>query len=110
MISSFFIGTKSILLFNILLTCFYVCIFNKHKRIFRYSILILGGLFVLFFKRIFEFFVQLFPFWSKLKNEKGILGVLSSERNELFLQGIQHMKNEWSLINYFFGGSNLNLV
>ena len=105
--ATFLIGTKSILLFNVVLFLVYLCCYTRYKKAFRIVTLLGVVSLVIGLQKIVDFFIEIFPFWKPFRDQRGILTVLSSGRNELFLSGINYIKTEWNIANFIFGGSNL---
>lgn len=102
MMSCLFIGTKSLyLVLAIVLMLYFIFYTDKRQRILGISLmsvlLILGIYYALFVWDIFN------SIWLN----KGLLTSVLSYRNELFLENtLPFIKDNWSFINYLFGGVN----
>lgn len=74
---------------------------SMHKRI----LLALSGLIgIIFLPYWIKYLIKLSPFWSATYDQSGPWGVFFSLRNENLLEFFNLIKNEYSYINWLFGG------
>ncbi len=98
--SLFLIGTKVVYLSIIMVLLFHLYQFNrlKYKKYLLILFLSFGALafFIAFFKT---------GIFNEIRQDKGLLSAIFSYRNELlFNDTIPYIKDNWTLINYLFGG------
>ena len=106
---SLLIGTKAIWLFLLLMLIIHF-VFHKRKiiRITAIAGMIFASLLgFIFQQQIIRFVVQLFSYGPNLYAEHGFITLLSSRRDLLLQDALGHIQNDWTLVNYLFGGINL---
>lgn len=104
-ISALLAGTKALLLFVFLLTLIHILFVCKDKILKLSTILtLIAGLF--FSNFLMKFIVKIFPYAQNLIAEHGLMAFVTSERNLLFLEAKGFISNNWSTMNYLFGGIN----
>ncbi|PHK24667.1 hypothetical protein VF13_42795, partial [Nostoc linckia z16] len=108
-LSLFVIGTKSAILFGILLVLFHLLSAANWKFVTAY----LGILTGLYFIRTFilenivkEYYYTLYVVYR----DRGLASMLFSLRNESFETFISFVERKWTLCNYFFGGAQFNVL
>lgn len=104
------VGTKAILLFICFFSLFIV--YKYHLYLNKY--LVIGGIalstiFIMNYQRIIP--VDMLNYYINFYNENGLLTILMSYRDEIFMNNSQQYINEWSFYNILFGGklSSVNL-
>lgn len=102
--SSMFLGTKAILLFLFFLAIIHFCFIHKHKKYYRIGVVTFAVSIVVFSNFIIEKIFDIFPFWVSIYKQHGFLTVVASKRDLLLMDTIAHIKENWSYVNYFFGG------
>ena len=105
--ASFFLGTKSIFLFNFLILCYF---FLKLKYYRKLPVLAGIVLLIIFFVTYKSSFITLFKHYFSefflIMKQKGFLSALTSHRSELFLSNFKNdILYHWNGFNYLFGGS-----
>lgn len=101
-LSCLLVGTKSLYLGVIAVLLFYLyrTTNKKQKYISIFSIVLLafsGGYYALFISGMF----------NEIRISRGILTAILSHRNEIFTQEmLPFIKDNWTIVNYFFGGIN----
>ncbi len=100
LISLFLVGTKIIYLSIVMLGFFYLHYYVKlkFKKPLYILLLTLGalGFFIAFFK---------IGIFNEIRQDKGLFSAIFSFRNELlFNDTIPYIKENWTFINYLFGG------
>ncbi len=108
-LSSFFIGTKAVLLFLGLLFSYHILFYAKYKKVYRFIYIPLFTAFIWFIKPIVRIFFQSSSQWGDLLDKHGVLTVLTSTRDLLFYKGLDYINNTWSFLNYFFGGPHYTI-
>lgn len=111
LLASFFIslliGTKAILLFNILFCIYFISLYSIKYLI--YFLLIISISISLFFDFLFGYFKIYYPVLYSVYKENDVFTMLFSLRNISFSQNfIPYIKNNWTFINYLFGGAEFN--
>ncbi|WP_044401347.1 hypothetical protein [Lacinutrix sp. Hel_I_90] len=102
------LGQKKMFLFVCLLLCAHLVYETNHKKIFRVLILF-SSLVVLFFRtQIATFIFGSSPFWSRVYIENGFLSTITSNRDQLLKLAISHIRENWNIANYVFGGVDFN--
>ena len=100
LISILLVGTKSILLFSILLIV-YISMFkvDKQKKFISILFTIIISISIVFYFIFFE------PIFIEIFHKKGLLTSMLSYRDVLLKeQTIPHINQNWSFVNYLFGG------
>lgn len=107
-IIAFLTGKKIAVLSIVLFYVFHFCVVHKGKVYFR----LIGGLllgFSLFFKDyIVSYVVKFFPFWEQLLKKESVWTILTSTRNLNYFRAKSFIQDNWSFVNYLFGGVNYN--
>jgi hypothetical protein len=101
LIASALLGTKAIILFLLCLFCFYVIYVYKPKVVGKKFIFPIGVIVLI----LFIYFSGSYEFYEEVFKNEGLLYVITSKRNVLFAERIPNIIEEWSLINYFIGGT-----
>lgn len=100
------LGKKAIILFLVFLLVYHFCLINKYKWIFRLSTIITLVLLVVFNRLIIIQFVSWFPFWKRFDVDNNLLTMLSSLRDIRFENFTIFVNENWTKLNYIFGGVN----
>jgi len=104
-ISTLFIGTKTIFLFLFLFLAFhFVFVLGKQSKWFSAVSLILIVFLTAFYKPIAELYFDIFPFWHELSEKHNLITLLLSKRDILFYNNLEYIKSTWEVVNYFIGG------
>ncbi len=102
---SLLIGTKSVYLF---VAMFSVYLFIKHQLYKNKNTYVIGGisilLFSFFYERLFIFIKTKFFVLYEVYEQYGIVTAIFSLRDLIFKDNILHYKEKWSIVNYLFGG------
>ena len=102
---SLLIGTKIILLFLFLILVYHFCFILKRKVIYRVLIGCLVFSLFIYFKSIANYLFNLFPFWENIGESLSLRSMLFSTRDLVLIQSIDYIKENWTVLNYFIGGS-----
>jgi hypothetical protein len=102
LLSSVLVGTKALMMALILCIILYVLVFTSNKKKLISTILIiiigLGSSYYIFFE---------WGAFDVIIKEKGLLSSILSFRNDIVVnETLPFISNDWSIINYFFGGIN----
>ncbi|EDP96960.1 hypothetical protein U8527_01435 [Kordia algicida OT-1] len=98
------LGQKKMMLFLLLLSIIHLVHYNRFKKIFR-ILLPLGFIVFLFFKdAIIRALLSRSPFWTMIYEESGLVSTIFSYRDQLLLKAIDYIDENWSFLNYIFGG------
>ena len=101
-------GKKIALLIIPLLFTIHFCLRSKYKVYFSIIGLFIISIIIFFKRAILDFLFNSFPFWEKILIEKGIWAVITSTRNLNLLKTQTFVENNWSFVNYIFGGVDYN--
>lgn len=101
-LSAAFIGTKTLFLFLLLLSIIHVVLLKNN--LLKIILLVIPLVFLMFFKTIIGYILNLSPFWSQIYQESNLVSALLSFRDVLFFDVVEYTKANWDVINYFFGG------
>lgn len=96
------LGKKAIFLLLFLL--FLVHLWNLKKIKWVVFFFFMALLSVLFIKPIYMAIIKIFPFWHSIYDEYGLVTSIFSTRDILFKQTLSYIAEEWSFLNYLFGG------
>lgn len=102
------LGQKKVLLFLILLLLLHLLFVTKYRKTFRIVLLPLGIMIYVCWNYIFALGLELFPFWKRIYFDRGILSVITSDRNLLLEDAIIYIRSNWNFLNYIFGGLDFN--
>lgn len=102
------LGQKKVLLFLILLLLLHLLFVAKYRKSLRVMILLLGVVIYTCWNYLFVLGIDLFPFWKRIYLERGMLSVLTSDRNLLLEDAFIYIRNNWNFLNYIFGGLDFN--
>lgn len=103
-IGSVFLGKKAIFIFLFLLLLIHFWKI-KQKILLRVTI-ITSFLFLFFSKKIVLLLIKIFPFWETVYNKHGLMYLIFSSRDVLFYRCIDFIKEQWTIVNYLFGGGD----
>jgi len=101
---SFLIGTKTIILFLVLLFMahvFFAANTNKFLKFLMGLITIIG---IFFFNKIAEIYFKLIPFWNKVLENHDVTTLLFSKRDYLLKDNIEYINSNWGVLNFLIGG------
>lgn len=101
-LSAALIGTKTLCLFLFILSIIHVVLLKNN--LLKIILLVIPLLFLIFFKTIVGYILNLSSFWSQIYQESNLVSALLSFRDVLFFEVIEYIRANWALINYFFGG------
>ncbi|QCE41145.1 hypothetical protein [Psychroserpens sp. NJDZ02] len=104
-IVSFFLGTKTVILFLVLILgvhIFLVSSINKIIKGFVATVAIVGAF---LFEEIARFYFKLIPFWNNLLDQYSITSLLFSKRDYLLKDNLEYVGLNWDFINYWIGGA-----
>lgn len=102
LLASLLIGTKKIYLFMCILGCFHILKFKLWKNKLTYLSLFVATLVLGF---IYKFHSISFQTFINIYQEKGLITMLSSMRDELLIQTFNNtVKEDWTSLNYIIGG------
>ncbi|WP_157515075.1 hypothetical protein [Gaetbulibacter saemankumensis] len=106
---SFFLGTKAVWLFVTLLVSIHFLLHKKKQLRYIYSICIMTCFLVFYFFNdfIIRTVVSLFSFGPEIYNKHGFITFITSTRDLLLINTLNHLKEYGTYIIYFFGGINL---
>ena len=96
------LGKKAMFIYLALLVLVHL-IYLKKKKIL-YGIGALTVLLIVFSNYIIEAFLKMFPFWQDLYKAEGLVTVIFSKRDILFIESIDYIQANWHPLNYMFGG------
>lgn len=102
LLTSLFIGTKSMLFFLLLLFFYYLYEKQRFKLLLIYSSFLISLLF--FYKTIINFFIFLFPFWNSVLIKYGYIGLISSTRNFNIQNTLEYINIKATFKNLLIGG------
>ncbi|OIQ23503.1 MAG: hypothetical protein BM549_02760 [Lacinutrix sp. MedPE-SW] len=103
LLSSLLVGTKVVWLSIFLIILIYS--FKKYKKTTAIFLLIPITVYFNFRQKIDSYLIELWPRGEILYNENGIITILTSTRDILLERTILFSKENWSFINYLFGGN-----
>lgn len=102
------LGTKTVILFLVLLAIFHVVKVVKMKKYIRIIVVLLIFSFVVFFEKIAYFYFDLFPFWNHLMDKHSLITLLLSKRDILLMNSLEYIELSWTSLNYLIGGPFYN--
>lgn len=105
--TSFLIGKKGIFLFLFFLIIYHV--YTKHvlyKSLVSTILISLIILLVFINEQILNLLSFIFPFWKQYVEKWDFITIVFSGRNLNFLKWKHFVFENWTIINYFFGGAN----
>lgn len=102
--ASFFIGTKIILLYNVLLLLFHLLFVSKYRKKTKLVIIPIVFFSLFYSKLIFEYLFLSSPFWTKLLEKYSVITLMLSTRDLLVISNYYYIIENWQAINYFIGG------
>lgn len=101
-------GKKIGLLIFPLLYITHLCMYSRNKNFFRFLGLLIISLLIFFKELIINLFIKLFPFWVPLYEKNGFWSVVFSKRDLLIKNTFGFISENWSFLNFLFGGSNFS--
>ena len=104
-IISFLIGTKTIILYLVLLLSLHIFLVSSINKYVKFVLGLLALITVFYFKKIAIFYFKLIPFWSNLLNDYSITSLLFSKRDYLLKNNLEYVDLNWTPINYLIGGA-----
>lgn len=108
-IGVFFLGTKSGLLFLAILVFIHILILLK-KNIYRLSfVAVLVTLFIIFKDKIISLAINSFNFGPYIYEKHGLITFITSKRDLLFIDAMEHIQENWNVLNYIIGGIDLRV-
>ncbi|QHI37457.1 hypothetical protein IMCC3317_28360 [Kordia antarctica] len=102
------LGQKKMLLFLLLLGIVFLVRHNRYKKIFSWTLGVLAVGFFFFKETILTELIKSSDFWTVIYNESGLLSTVTSYRDQLLIDTMNHMNENWSFLNYIFGGLDFN--
>ncbi len=104
---SFLIGKKGIFLFLFFLMIYHVYVNHiRYRLLFSVFLILIISSLVFFNEKILSLFSYVFPFWEKYLKKWDFITIAFSGRNLNFLKWKQFVFENWTIMNYFFGGSS----
>lgn len=107
--TALFLGTKGAYLFLLLLFLVDVFFRQERKRLTYISVGSLTLLFVFFSEKIAINMLKLMDLSTKIYTDNGLITVLLSYRDLLFISAMEYIQASWSVVNYIIGGTNFNI-
>ena len=101
---SLLLGKKVMYLFFALLLLFHLMFVHKKKKLFRPVLIAMFIMAAFYVEKISNWLILKSSFWSAIYEKYGLLGTVTSTRSNLLSNSINHINEQWSGINYFFGG------
>ena len=112
LLSSLLIGTKVVWVFILLLIGVHFLLHRKKEIRNTFIAISISGLLIVVFLRdsLVKLVVNMFSFGPSIYEEYGFLTVITSTRDLLFINAYKYVTEEWTIINYLFGGANLREI
>lgn len=107
-ICSLCLGQKKMLFFLVLLGIVHFINYNKFKRVFRILLPLALVVFLFFKESIVQLFLEKSPFWKRIYDESGLVSVIFSYRDQLLVDAMAYIDENWTFLNYIFGGLDFN--
>jgi hypothetical protein len=106
-VGTFFLGTKSGLLFLAILAFIHVLILLR-KNVYRISfVAALITIFVVFKDKIISLVINSFSFGPFIFEKHGLITFITSKRDLLFKDSMAYIQENWNAVNYAIGGIDL---
>lgn len=102
------LGQKKMLLFLGLLGVVHLIHYNRFKKVFRILLPLSLVVFLFFKESIIEAVLSRSPFWKVIYDESGLISAIFSYRDQLFVNAMTHIEENWTFLNYIFGGLDFN--
>jgi len=102
------IGKKAILLFLVLIFLGHTIFIAKYRMVYRFLLPLIALGFYVFKESILRYMLELFPFWTDLYQQSGLLTTLSSKRDVLLVEAVNYIDLNWKFLNYIFGGIDIS--
>ncbi|MBC8755332.1 hypothetical protein H2O64_11645 [Kordia sp. YSTF-M3] len=102
------LGQKKMLLFLGLLGVVHLIHYNRFKKVFRILLPVSLAVFLFFKESIIQAVLSRSPFWKVIYEESGLMSAIFSYRDQLFVNAITHIEENWTFLNYIFGGLDFN--
>ena len=98
---SFLLGTKGIILYNILLFSLGILVYLRLRKT---KVLKILGVVLVFLIFLIVSIIPLISYFKVIWQEEGVFYALSSYRTDLLVNSSVSIFNEWSIVNWLFGG------
>ena len=98
------LGQKKMMLFLLLLSIVHLIHYNRFKKAFRILIPTAFVLFLFFKETIIQAILSKSPFWKGIYEESGLISTIFSYRDQLLINAMTYVEEQWTFLNYIFGG------
>ncbi|PTX60428.1 hypothetical protein C8N46_10672 [Kordia periserrulae] len=102
------LGQKKIILFLLLLGIMHLIHYNRFKKIIRIALPVLFVIFLFVKDSFIQLVLSKSPFWKNIYEESGLVSTLFSYRDQLLVKAMDYIDENWSFLNYIFGGIDFN--
>ncbi|WP_046755334.1 hypothetical protein [Kordia jejudonensis] len=109
-VAALLLGTKGAYLFLFLLLLADVFFRQERKRLVYFTVGSLTLLFVFFSEKIAINMLKLMDLSTTIYTDNGLITVLLSYRDLLFISAMEYIEINWNAINYLIGGTNFTIL